>query len=60
MLYNSQKINLVYKNNIDVEYDGIFGDVTIQIKTIILFSDIEKTRLQLKDHILPRGRFLLK
>ena len=51
------KINSVFKNNIDIEYNGIFGDVTSQIKTIKFFSGIEKTRLHLKDHLLPGGGF---
>lgn len=54
---NCQKIKSVFKNNIDIEYNGIFGDVTSQIKTIKFFSGIEKTRLHLKDHLLPGGGF---
>ena len=51
------KINLVFKNNTDIEYIGIFGEVTNQMKTIEFFSGIEKTRLHLKDHLLPGGGF---
>ena len=47
---NCQKIYSIHKNNSDIEYDGIFCDATIQIRTIKFFSGIEKTRLYLKEH----------
>ena len=54
---NCQKIYSIHKNNSDIEYDGIFCDATIQIRTIKFFSGIEKTRLHLKEHLLPGGGF---
>ena len=52
---NCPKLNSIYKNNTNIEYKGIFSDVSIQIRTIKFFSGIEKTRLHLKDHLLPGG-----
>ena len=56
---NCPKLNSIHKrnNNTNIEYNDIFCDVTIQIRTIKLFSGIEKIKLHLKDHLLPGGGF---
>ena len=55
---NCQILNSIHSrnNNSKIDYISIFGDLTIQIRTIKLCSGIEKIRLHLlKNHLLPGG-----
>ena len=53
---NCQILNSLCKQKNNIEYEGIFGDITVQTRTIRLFGAIERGRLHLKDHLLPGGK----